>query len=295
MQESSYSNGLLAGQTYRSISVDGVRTSYLEAGLAHKAAKPTVLLLHSGEFGGCAESSWNKNILSLAQDRHVLAPDLLGFGDTDKIFDFSGQFDRRIQHLRRFIEIMDVSAVHLIGSSMSGGLSLAVAAREKPDWPIVSVLCCSGAGAAPDNEARAVLNSYDGSLEHMRLIVRAMFYDPAWADDEVFVRRRWEWSRRPGAWEATAAARFKPPFLIGVPAKRERDSINYSLIKVPVLLCVGRHDQLRVPGYTDAFLPEIPNGRLHTFENAGHLANIECHDEFNQVAGKFLNSVDDAA
>ena len=37
------------------VEVDGINTHYLEAG--NKDA-PTVALLHSGEFGGCAEISW---------------------------------------------------------------------------------------------------------------------------------------------------------------------------------------------------------------------------------------------
>jgi 2-hydroxymuconate-semialdehyde hydrolase len=61
---------------------------------------------------------------------------------------------------------------------MSGGLSLTVAARQRPDWPFASLTVCSGGGEAPDNEFRKVLNSYDGTREHMRRIVRAIFYDP---------------------------------------------------------------------------------------------------------------------
>ena len=36
----------------RFVEVDGINTHYLEAG---PADAPTVALLHSGEFGGCAE------------------------------------------------------------------------------------------------------------------------------------------------------------------------------------------------------------------------------------------------
>ena len=68
----------------RYVMVDGVRTHYLEAGDG-----PAVVLLHSGEFGGCAELSWEFNIVALAGHFRVLAPDWLGFGRTDKLFDFA--------------------------------------------------------------------------------------------------------------------------------------------------------------------------------------------------------------
>ncbi len=276
----------------RTISIDDVTTHYFEAGVEHKGRKPSVLLLHSAEFGGCAETSWEHNMPVLAQHYHVLAPDHLGFGLTDKIFDFNGQFNKRITHIRRFIEAMCVEKVHVMGSSMSGGLCLTVAARKQPDWPLASVTCCSGGGDAPDNEARKVLNTYDGSKEHMRRIVDVMFVDPKWAADEAYIERRWKWSRVPGAWEATAVARFKAPFPKEEDARAERNAIDYGNIRVPTLVIAGKLDPLRNPGYTDSFAPKIKDVRLHVFENAGHMGNIECADEFNALCLEFLAGVD---
>ena len=65
------------------VEVDGIRTHYLEAG-----GGDPVVLLHSGEFGGCAELSWEYMIPHLAPHFRVIAPDWLGFGGTAKIHDF---------------------------------------------------------------------------------------------------------------------------------------------------------------------------------------------------------------
>ncbi len=273
------------------LSVDGIRTHYFEAGESHRGKRPTILLLHSAEFGGCAEFSWEKNLPAFAERYHVLAPDHLGFGLTDKIFDFNDQFGRRIRHIRRFIEIMETGPVHVMGSSMSGGLCLTVAARALPDWPLKSVTCCSGGGDAPDNEARKVLNSYDGTKEHMRRIVDTMFVDKSFAADGAYIDRRVEMANLAGGWEATAAARFRAPF--ARPAgKSERDQIRYSNIQVPVLVFAGKYDTLRDPGYTDGFVPQIPEAELHVFEKAGHMGNIECADEFNARVLEFLGRMD---
>jgi pimeloyl-ACP methyl ester carboxylesterase len=274
------------------VSIDGVRTHYLEAGAVYRGRRPSLLLLHSAEFGGAAELSWEFNIDVLARDYHVVAPDHLGFGRTDKVFDFTGQFDRRITHIRRFIETLCLGPVHVAGSSMSGGLCLTVAAREKPDWPLVSVTCCSGGGDAPNNEARKTLNTYDGTREHMKRIVDVMFVDPKWAADETYLDRRQEIATLPGAWEATAAARFKAPFRDGSGERRERDGIDYTKIAVPTLVFAGAKDGLREPGYTDGFVPKIRNCELHVFANAGHMGNIECADEFNARYLQFLKKVD---
>jgi len=276
----------------RFVDVDGASTHYLEAGESHRGVRPTVLLLHSAEFGGAAELSWEFNIAALARRRHVLAPDHLGFGRTAKTFDFVDQFNARIRHIRRFLEVMSVKSAHVAGSSMSGGLSLTVAARKPPDWPIASLIVCSGGGESPDNEARRVLNTYDGSREHMRRILATMFVDRRWSQDEAYLDRRQELACLPGAWEATAAARFKAPFRVVGGERRERDSIDYGAIAVPTLVFAGRHDPLRAPGYTDQFVPKIPRVDLHVFENAAHMGNIECAEEFNARVEQFLDRVE---
>jgi 2-hydroxymuconate-semialdehyde hydrolase len=269
----------------RFISVDGINTHYFEAG--ERGRGPSVLLLHSAEFGGAAELSWEFNLDAIAEHFHVVAPDHLGFGRTDKVFDFCGQFDKRIWHIRRFLEVMKIDEVYVIGSSMSGGLSLTVAAREKPDWPIRKVVTCSGGGFAPANEARNVLNSYDGTADHMRRIVEVMFIDQKWAKDAGYIARRQELATLPGAWEATAAARFKAPFR-SKSGPSEREALDYARITMPCLVMAGAKDPLRLPGYAPELAAQIPGAKLHVFQNAAHMPNIECADEFNREIIKFL-------
>ena len=40
-------------------------------------------------------------------------------------------------------------------------------------------------------------------------VVDTMFVDKKWVRDEAFIEKKWKMSVEPGAWEATAAARFK--------------------------------------------------------------------------------------
>jgi pimeloyl-ACP methyl ester carboxylesterase len=51
----------------------------------------------------------------------------------------------------------------------------------------------------------------------------------------------------------------------------------------------GKLDSLRKPGYTDEFVPLMPNATLHFFERAGHMGNIECAGEFNERVLAFLD------
>ncbi|EUA30467.1 hypothetical protein I553_4724 [Mycobacterium xenopi 4042] len=52
----------------RTMLVDGLVTSYLEAGRGDP-----VVLLHGGEFGASAEIGWERNIAALAEQHRVLA------------------------------------------------------------------------------------------------------------------------------------------------------------------------------------------------------------------------------
>ena len=274
----------------RFVSVDGIATHYLEAGVDQRGRRPSVVLLHSAEYGGAAEITWEFNIRPLAERFHVLAPDHLGFGRTEKIYDFGNQFNRRVSHIRRFIEMMGISGpVHVIGSSMSGGMGLTVAARQRPDWNIAKLVCCSGGGEAPDNDARKVINTYAGDFEHMRRIVDVMFVDPRWAADDAYIKRRHEMANMPGAWEATSAARLKSPCR-AKNGPSERDRIDYAAIRHPVLVFAGRHDPLRRKGYADEFVAQIPGAHLHMFDTAAHMGQIECASEFNTRVLTFLAS-----
>lgn len=264
------------------VDVDGIRTHYLEAG--HGSS---LVLLHSGEFGGCSELSWERNIDALAEHYHVIAPDWVGFGQTDKLFSFDDMWSFRIRHITRFLEVIGIDSAHFIGNSMGGTMLLAVAAQPEPVWPIRRLIAVAGGGAVPANAAREILNSYDGTREHMRRIIATMFMDEAIRNDEHYLDRRQESARVAGAWECTAAARFKAPWATGssMPAKPD-----YGQISCPVLLVTGEKDPLRAPGFGQALQAEIPGAALHVMRDAGHCPHIERPAEFNEVALRFLLS-----
>jgi len=112
------------------VQVGQIRTHYLEAGAGRG---PTVVLIHSGEFGGRAEFSWRYNIAQLGERFHVYAPDLAGFGRTDLVYSFSDALGFRLKHINGFLRTMCLGPVHLIGNSFGGGvcLQMATAGRSR--------------------------------------------------------------------------------------------------------------------------------------------------------------------
>jgi pimeloyl-ACP methyl ester carboxylesterase len=254
----------------RFIEVDGMRTHYLEAGEG-----PPVVLLHSGEFGGCAELSWEYLIPELAPYFRVIAPDWLGFGQTAKVHDFESKRARMMWHLVRFIQIMALDRAHFVGNSMGATFLLALASESPCRLPIDRLVAISGGGFMPDNEHRRSLLSYDGSSEAMVSLLEAIFEDSVWYDDAAYVERRRRLSLLPGAWESVAASRFKSPVTEARSEFGQPDPISYSNISVPTLLIAGAKDRLREPGYARSVASKIPDGHHVVLEECGHCPQIE--------------------
>jgi pimeloyl-ACP methyl ester carboxylesterase len=272
----------MPGPASRFINVDGIKTHYLEAGEGYP-----VVLLHSGEFGGCAEISWEYTIGAMAEHFHVLAPDWVGYGKTAKLFSFEDMWSLRIDHITRFLEAMGIKKAHFIGNSMGGTMLLATAAGPRCPWPIDRLVGIAAGGNVPDNEARKILNTYDGSIEHMRRVVKTVFVNPRIRDNESYVARRQTFARIPGAWECTAAARFRAPWYEAGSLPKKPD---YRALLVPTLLITGAKDVLRDPGFGPALQSDMPGSMLHVVQNGGHCPHIDEPEEVNGVILDFLLS-----
>ena len=267
-----YSGTVMAG---------GIRTHFLEAGEG-----PPLVLLHSGEFGACAELSWEYNIPELARHFHVYAPDWLGFGQTEKLFSFEDMYAKRIWHIARFLEAKYIGQADFMGNSMGGTMLLTEAARAVRPWDMRRIVVVSGGGFIPLNEARQVLNTYDGTRAHMQKVIETIFFNPRIARDQDYIDRRHRISLEQGSWECTAGVRFKAPWR-GGGAERP---IEYEQVGVPTLVVAGRLDNLREPNYAEAFVHRIPDGKLHVIENAGHCPQIDEPAEFNRVVIAYLTA-----
>src|SRR3989337_1107907 len=104
---------------HRTVRVDDIKTHFLEAG-----SGPDLVLLHGGEYGASAEITWKHNIESLAQQFHIVAPDVLGWGETDKIYSFSDPAGYRIGHMKRLLNTIGIGNAYFVGNSAGGAFFL---------------------------------------------------------------------------------------------------------------------------------------------------------------------------
>ena len=268
----------------KTILVDGLVTSYLEAGQGDP-----VVLLHGGEFGVSAEIGWERSIAALAEHHRVLAPDMLGFGGSAKVIDFNDGRGMRIRHIARFCAAVGVESAHFVGNSM-GAINLFVdATSESPLLPARSLVMICGGGEIQRNEHSAALYDYDATLPGMRRIVEALFHDSSYPADDAYVHRRYESSIAPGAWEALAAARFRRPGL--EPPALPSSKRAYERIGVPTLVVEGECDKLLPSGWAAEIAGQIPGGRSVVIPKAGHCPQIEQASMVNHVLVDFLSEV----
>ena len=267
-----------------SVLVDGLRTSYLEAGQGDP-----VVLLHGGEFGASARIGWENTVGALAARHRVLAPDMLGFGDSAKVVDFTDGRGMRIRHIARFCEVMGVASAHFVGNSMGAVNLLVDTTSNAPVLPVRSLVTICGGGDIQRNDHVAALYDYDATLDGMRRIVEALFYDPSYPQDADYVGRRYESSIAPGAWESLAAARFRRPGLEapGAPSSARA----YDRIHVPTLVVEGRGDKLLPTGWAAEIAAQIPHGRSAVVDEAGHCPQIEQPQVVNALLLNFFEGI----
>jgi 2-hydroxymuconate-semialdehyde hydrolase len=266
---------------HRSILVDGLLTHYLEAGEGE-----AVVLLHGGEFGASAEIGWEKAIPALSRRYRVLAPDMLGFGDSAKVVDFVDGRGMRIRHIARFCETLGVGSAHFVGNSMGAINLLTDLTSQQPVLPVGTAVAICGGGEIQKNRHTAALYEYDATMQAMRAIVEALFFDPSYPADEAYVRRRYESSIAPGAWESLAAARFRRPGLEAPATPSSKRA--YERIGVPVLVVEGAGDKLLPPGWAAEIAGQITGARSAVVAGAGHCPQIEQPEALTALVLDFL-------
>lgn len=112
-----------AGLSKRIIEVDNHAISYLEGGEGE-----TILLLHGF---GANKDSWTILAKSIAENFHVVAIDLPGFGESSKIETESYSIDSQVKRLNRIVEALGLDLVNLVGNSMGG----TIAGKYTADFP----------------------------------------------------------------------------------------------------------------------------------------------------------------
>ena len=270
------------------VKAGGHRTRFLEAG---DESAPTVVLIHDGSYGADASVSWDGMLPELAARYHVFAPDLLGWGGTDKTVYFDrSHYEFRIEHIARFCEALGIDRpAHFVGSSFGGSLVLRAAVEQPLRWPFGSGVSLSGTGGPYRVlEAFKELTTFDGTIEDSRRLMGLLVADADAAAFEDQVERRHQGAYRPGHWEAMLSVGLRRPTNTSVePPEGFPESLADT--PVPLLLVEGAKDRLLEPGWAEKLAGFGAHVRAVTMDCA-HLPNLERPDELLALLVEFFDS-----
>ncbi len=266
----------------QSIEVNGIRTNYHRQG----SGEP-VFLIHGSGPGVSAWANWRLTIPVLAERFDVIAPDIVGFGFTDRPEGFDYGMENWRSHLMGFADALGLGRFSLVGNSFGGGLALSMAVHH-PDRVHKLVLMGACGVSFPITEGLDNVWGYEPSLDTMRSLMRTFAYDEALAQNEELVKMRYEASIRPGFQESFAAM-FPPPRQRGVDdLATPEDQIRG--VTCPTLVVHGRDDQVIPVNNAYRFMELIDDSQVHIYGRCGHWTQLEKTDEFNRLVGDFLNA-----
>ena len=243
-----------------------------------------VLLLHGSGPGVSAFANWRLTIPYLEQEMTVIAPDIVGFGFTERPADVSYNLKTWTAHAVDVLDALGVERAHVVGNSFGGALALSLAAHHPHR---VDRMVLMGAVGVPFDITRGLdaVWGYEPSVENMRAIMEFFAYDKSLLGDDL-AALRYPASIRSGVQEAFHAM-FPEPRQAALDALcLPEDQVRK--IPTPTLLVHGREDQVIPLEVSLRLLELIDDSRLHVFGRCGHWTQIECSDEFATLICGFL-------
>jgi 2-hydroxymuconate-semialdehyde hydrolase len=258
----------------------GILTNYHD----HGKGSP-VILIHGSGPGVSAWVNWRANLPTLAKEFRAIAPDMAGFGFTERTKGVTYNLDLWVRHILGLMDALEVKCADFIGNSFGGGIALAVATRH-PDRVRRLVLMGSVGVSFPITPGLEAVWGYDPSLTAMRRLLDIFAYDRSLVTDEL-AELRYRASIQPGFHEA-----FSTMF----PAPRQQwvemlsiDQKQLSNLSHPTLILHGREDQVIPPENAIRLFSLIKPSQLHMFGECGHWTQIEHAEEFNSLVASFLS------
>ena len=235
-----------------------------------------VVFLHGSGPGVTAWANWNKLFPLLKDHFRLVAPDMAGFGFTERVPGLVGSMNVWVRQVIDLMDALTLEKAHLVGNSFGGALALSLAIQY-PERFHKLVLMGSMGVSFPLTYGLDQVWGYQPSEANMEELLEIFTYDHSFATPEL-VKTRYESSIQPGFQESFSAL-FPAPRQKGV----ESMAGNQAYIRhIPheTLIVHGREDRV-IPLETSLKLLQlIDNAQLHVFGRCGHWTQIERTAEF---------------
>ncbi|WP_409428675.1 alpha/beta fold hydrolase [Mycobacterium sp. SMC-11] len=271
----------------RTVAVDGRPIFVTEAG-----SGPAVVLLHGGGPGATGVSNYSRNIDALAQNFHVIVPDMPGYGRSDKHVDQNDPFGYLAATVRGLLDELGIDTAHLVGNSYGGSCALRLALDSPARVGKLILMGPGGIGTTrglPTPGLRSLLSYYGGdgpSRDKLEAFIRTyLVYDGGSVPDDLIDLRY--------------AASIDPEVVANPPLRRPsgprtlwrmdltRDK-RLRKLPTPTLVLWGRDDKVNRPSGGPLLANLMPNADLVMTARTGHWMQWERAELFNRIVTEFL-------
>ena len=276
--------------------IHGYRRAFRVAG-----SGPAILLIHGV---GDNSTTWQTVHSKLAQRFTVIAPDLLGHGESDKPrADYS--LAAFANGMRDLLAVLDIDRVTVVGHSLGGGIAMQFAYQYPqlverivlvgPGGVTTDVSVALRLAALPmGSEALAVLR-VPGALPALQLFGRAVgtvLGSTKYGRDLPDVLRLLA-----GLQEPAALSAFSRTLRAVVDGRGQLVTMldrSYLMQSVPMQLIWGEDDFVIPVSHARMAHAAMPGSHLEIFENSGHMPFHDHPDRFVETIERFIDSTQPA-
>jgi len=269
--------------------VHGYRRAYRRRG-----SGPPLLLLHGM---ACDSTTWLPVIDQLAEHFTVIAPDLLGHGESDKPnADYSlGGF---ANGMRDLLTILGIDKVTVVGHSFGGGVAMQFAYQFPERTERVVLVSTGGLGSEVSPLIRAL--TLPGAGLGLRLATLRPVREVAGPSLRVLAKAPVPLVRDLGE-VADIYERLSDPAQTLAVTRLAKTVLDwrgqfvtmadraYLARLMPVLMVWGRQDVV-IPVAHAGKLPSLENSQVHIFEDSGHFPHKDHPEQFVRLVVDFCRT-----
>jgi pimeloyl-ACP methyl ester carboxylesterase len=271
-----------------------VNLTYMERQSTSKGNAESIILLHGFSAN---KDNWIRFTKALDEKYHVIAVDLAGHGDSEKLLTTDYDLIKQAERLDALVSGLGINEFHIAGNSMGGAIS-AIYSLNHPN-KVKSLTLIDAAGI-------------DGNQPSEFYQALAKGSNPLIATDEESFEFRMNftmsqppllpWPLRPALFRQTMARIDinEKIFSDMITTKKRLEENNFqasiqSIIadnKMPTLIMWGNEDRVLDVSAVAAFKEVMPSASVHIFEGVGHLPMVEIPNESAEVYQEFLSTVE---
>ena len=257
------------------VEIDGNKIRYFESG----SSKHTLVLIHGL---GASSERWKYVIPLFEADFHVIVPDLIGFGHSDKpIVDYT--LDYFSNFLEKFLISLNIDNTSIIGSSLGGQVAAEYTSSHSKS--VEKLILVSPSGIM--KQSTPALDAY----------IMAALYPNEQSAKNAFETMEGSGKSVPVDIIQGFVTRMKLPnakhaFMSTLLGLKNSDLITKKLVNIssPTLVIWGTNDPVIPITFAHDFTSSIKNCQFYEMNGCGHTPYVQEPEKFASYALNFLNN-----